>query len=252
VIRLTRRASAVLAAAALVAAGSVLVAGCSTGADRTGGTSDAEQATGLRTGAASSGVPTGAPTPVRGTGALGTGFVDPSEPPAPEATVSPAPGSWEDVAPPSGYRVVLLSPGEPNAQTETLIDAVDTWAEAEDVTVVPVVADTADDRLPSVAAAIGKRADLVISVGDAMVDPIAAVSPSALHQQFLVLGAEIAEPTSNVTAADWTGAGFRGEGLGASSHHDPSTFTDERAGRALRAGLAALLNGYNGIVVWVA
>jgi hypothetical protein len=255
VIRLTRRAATVLAAAALVAAGSVLVAGCSAGSDGpdgTGGTAGTEQTAGPATGTATGSVPTGVPTPVRGTGTLGAGFVDPDEPPAPEATVTPAPGSWDDVAPPSGYRVVLLSPGGPSAQTETLVDAVGSWAEAEDVTVVPVVAETADDRLPSVAAAVGEHADLVISVGDEMVDPIAAISPSALHQQFLVLGAEIAEPTSNVTAADWTGAGFRGEGLGASSHHDPSTFTDERAGRALRAGVAAALNGYNGIVVWVA
>lgn len=255
-IRLTRRATTVLAAAALVAAGSVLVTGCSSGAEQTSRTGGTEQATGLQTGSATGSatgaVPTDAPTPVRGKGALGSGFVDPDSPPAPEATVTPAPHSWDDVAPPSGYRVVLLSPGKPNAQTETLVDAVDSWARAEDVTVVPIVADSADDRLPSVAAAIGERADLVISVGDELVDPIAAISPSALHQQFLVLGAEIAEPTANVTAADWTGAGFRGEGLGTSSHHDPSTFTDERAGRALRAGVAALLNGYNGIVVWVA
>jgi hypothetical protein len=245
VTRLAPRASVVVAAA-VVLAGSVLLAGCST-TGHPGTPTSGERATSQH-----GTVPTGAPTPVRGTGTLGDGFVDPEQPPAPEATVSPAPGSWDDVAPPAGYRVVLLSPADPSAETETLVDAVDSWAEDEDVTVVPVVAHDADDRLPSVATAIGKRADLVISVGDEMVDPIAAISPSALHQQFLVLGAEIAEPTANVTAADWTGAGFRGEGLGTSSHHDPSTFTDERAGRALRAGVAAALNGLSGIVVWVA
>ncbi len=74
------------------------------------------------------------------------GLRGPRAPAAPEATVSPAPGSWDDVAPPAGYRVVLLSPGDPSPETETLADAVDAWAEAEDVTVVPVVADSADDR----------------------------------------------------------------------------------------------------------
>ncbi|PZE83229.1 hypothetical protein [Curtobacterium sp. MCBD17_032] len=239
--RLVPRAPVVLAAA-LVVAGTVLVAGCSAQSD---GAADRGSDTGRHS------APAGVPTAVRGTGALGPGFVDPAEPPAPEATIDPAPGSWDDVAPPAGYRVVLLSPGDPSTETETLIDAVGSWADAEDVTVVPVVADTADDRLSSVAEAIGERSDLVISVGDELVDPIAAISPSALHQQFLVLGAEIAEPTSNVTAADWTGAGFRGEGLGVSSHHDPATFTDERAGRALRAGVAATLNDLSGIVVWV-
>jgi hypothetical protein len=242
VTRLVPRASVVLAAAALVAAGTVLVAGCSAQSD---GAADRASATSQHS------APVGVPTAVRGTGTLGADFVDPENPPAPEATVNPAPGSWDDVAPPSGYRVVLLSPADPSTETETLMDAVGSWADAEDVTVVPVVAETVDDRLSSVATAIAKRSDLVISVGDEMVDPIAAMSASALHQQFLVLGAEIAEPTSNVTAADWTGAGFRGEGLGVSSHHDPSTFTDERAGRALRAGVAATLNDLSGIVVWV-
>lgn len=248
VTRLAPRTSVVLAAAAVVVAGAVSLAGCSTVADG----SSHSAVSGERATSQHPAVPTGVPTAVRGTGTLGEGFADPEHPPAPEATVSPAPGSWDDVAPPAGYRVVLLSPGDPSPETETLADAVDAWAQAEDVTVVPVVADSADDRLSSVATAIGERADLVISIGDEMVDPIAAISPSALHQQFLVLGAEIAEPTSNVTAADWTGAGFRGEGLGTSSHHDPSTFTDERAGRALRAGVAAALNGLSGIVVWVA
>ncbi|WIB25976.1 hypothetical protein [Curtobacterium sp. MCSS17_015] len=241
------RPAVLLTAAAVVLAGTVLAAGCSAATSGpSGGTASGDRAT-SQNGTAQS----VAPTPVRGTGTLGEDFADHENPPAPEATINPAPGSWDDVAPPADYRVVLLSPGDPDAETETLVDAVESWAEAEDVTVVPVVADTVDDRLPSVATAIGKRSDLVISVGDDMVDPIAAISPSALHQQFLVLGAEIAEPTSNVTAADWTGAGFRGEGLGVSSHHDPSTFTDERAGRALRAGVAAALNGFSGIVVWV-
>jgi hypothetical protein len=66
-----------------------------------------------------------------------------------------------------------------------------------------------------------------------------------------VVGAELAEPTANVTAADRTGASFRGEGLGMSSTYDPATFTSERAGRAVRAGVAAVLNGLTGIVIWL-
>ena len=77
------------------------------------------------------------------------------------------------------------------------------------------------------------------------------VTPNHLDQHFLVVGAELAEPMSNVTAADWTGASFRGEGLGMSSSYDPGTFTPERAGRAVRAGVAAVLNGLTGIVIWI-
>jgi hypothetical protein len=209
-----------------------------------------------------------ASAPAASTGALGEGFLAAGRVPAPESTVSPAPGSWSAVHPPSHYEVVLLSDraaaeddqadtgddqvdAEDRRAARTLAAAVASWAAAEGVSLTRGVAADPDDRVAAVARAVDEHPDLVISVGDDMVDPLAAVSPSALHQQFLVLGAEIAEPTSNVTAADWTGGGFRGEGLGPSSHHDPSTFTPERAGRALRAGIAAVLNDLTGIVVWV-
>ena len=58
-----------------------------------------------------------------------------------------------------------------------------------------------------------------------------------LDQQFLVLGAELAEPTENVTAADWAGASFRGEGLGMPSSYDPATFTP--SGPRARSGPAS-------------
>ena len=77
------------------------------------------------------------------------------------------------------------------------------------------------------------------------------VTANHLDQQFLVVGAELAEPTHNVTAADWTGASFRGEGLGTSSTYDPASFTPERARDAVRAGVAAVLSGLTGIVIWL-
>jgi hypothetical protein len=52
-----------------------------------------------------------------------------------------------------------------------------------------------------------------------------------------------------VTAANWAGASFRGEGLGTSTGYKPASFTDERAGRAIRAGVAAVLNNLTGIVI---
>ncbi|ROP72885.1 hypothetical protein [Curtobacterium sp. PhB115] len=231
--RSATRTTALLTAVALVGAGTALLAGCSTAA----GTGPSATASAH----ASAGV-------------LGAGFSDPDQPPAPEATIHPEPGSWSGVHAPDDYDVVLLSDAgdtADDAPTRTLVDAVESWAAAEDVHVTRVTAEDVDDRIAAVTRAIDDQADLVISVGNHMVDPLAAVSPTALHQQFLVVGAEIAEPTSNVTAVDWTGGGFRGEGLGPSSHYDPDTFTDERADRALRAGLAAVLHDLRGIVVWV-
>src|SRR6185503_14990320 len=65
-------------------------------------------------------------------GALGSGFVDPASPPAPEATIRPKPGSWDAVRPPRGYRVVLLTAGD-DPPTTTLVRAVHQWARAEQV-----------------------------------------------------------------------------------------------------------------------
>jgi hypothetical protein len=179
-------------------------------------------------------------------GTLGPGFVD--QPPAPEATITPRPGSWDGVHPSKGYRVVLLTTGDDSA-TRTLVNAVSEWADAEHVSLKTVTAAHPQQFVPSISKAIDLRPDLVISAGNALVDPLALVTASHLDQQFLVIGAEVAEPTYNVTAADWHGASFRGEGLGLPSAYDPATFTHERATRAIRAGVAAVLHGLTGIVI---
>ena len=181
-------------------------------------------------------------------GALGAGFVDPSAAPTPEGTITPKPGSWNAVHPSKGYRVVLLIAGH-DAPTEALVKAVDEWARAEHVSLRTIAA---DGRLvPSIAKAVGLRPDLVVSAGNDLVDPLALVTANHLAQQFLVVGAEIAEPTANVTAADWSGASFRGEGLGASSGYDPTSFTADRCTAAIRAGVAAVLHHLTGIVLWL-
>jgi hypothetical protein len=182
-------------------------------------------------------------------GTLGAGFFDPAAPPAPEATIAPRPGSWSAVRPAKGYRVVLLTAGN-DAQTRTLVNAVTAWSKEEHVSLRTITA-TKPDLIPSISKAIDLAPHLVISAGNDLIDPLTTVTASHLGQQFLVVGAELAEPTANVTAADWTGASFRGEGLGMSSNYDPASFTPERAGRAVRAGAAAVLSGLTGIVIWI-
>jgi hypothetical protein len=183
-------------------------------------------------------------------GALGQGFFDPAATPAPESTVTPRPGSWDAIHPSKGYRVVLLTAGK-DAQTRTLVSAVTKWAEEEHVSLRTVTATAPGEFISRISGAIGQRPDLIISAGNDLIDPLALVTPNHLDQQFLVVGAELAEPTANVTATDWTGASFRGEGLGMSSKYDPATFTPERASRAVRAGVAAVLHRLTGIVIWL-
>lgn len=187
------------------------------------------------------------PTPV---GGLGAGFVDPARPPAPEATISPSAGSWDAVHPSKGYRVVLLTTGN-DPQTKVLVTAVTEWADAEHVSLKTITATEHSQFIPRITEAMELAPDLVISAGNDLIDPLAMVTPNHLDQQFLVVGAELAEPTANVTAADWTGAAFRGEGLGMSSTYDPESFTAARCAAAVRAGTAAVLSGWTGIVVWV-
>ncbi|WP_327290499.1 hypothetical protein [Streptomyces sp. NBC_01198] len=183
-------------------------------------------------------------------GALGPGFVDPAAPPAPEATATPQPGSWDHVRPSEGYRVVLLTAGR-DRPTAALVAAVKDWAAAEHVGLRTVTADGTADLLPSATRALDMHPDLIVSAGNDLIDPLATVTPNHLSQQFLVVGAELAEPTANVTAVDWSGASFRGEGLGMSSTYDPASFTTERCAASIRAGVAAVLNDLTGIVLWL-
>ncbi|AGL21535.1 hypothetical protein [Actinoplanes sp. N902-109] len=211
-------------ALAVLAAVAALLAGCGSGTDWS--------------------QPRPAPAPV---GLLGAGFLDPASPPAPEGTVKPSPGSWSAVHPPKGYRVVLLTAGS-DAPTKALVTAVHDWARAEDADLRTV---TAHDPVQSIVDAIGLHPDLIISAGNGLVDPLAVVTANHLDQLFLVVGAELAEPTGNVTAVDWAGASFRGEGLGSASTYDPASFTAARCSDAVRAGVAAVLNKLTGIVVWL-
>ncbi|MEV4535472.1 hypothetical protein AB0J82_16745 [Asanoa sp. NPDC049518] len=185
------------------------------------------------------------PAPV---GTLGPGFTDPTAPPTPEGTVRPRPGSWDGVHPPKGFRVVLVTTGD-DAPTTALVAAVKSWAKEERVDLR--IVEAGSDLVPSITKALDMGPDLVVTAGNDLVDPLALVTASHLAQQFLVVGAELAEPTHNVTAVDWAGASFRGEGLGMSSTYDAASFTADRCAAAVRAGVAAVLSDLTGIVVWL-
>lgn len=188
--------------------------------------------------------------PMPGSRTLGPGFVTPTAPPPPGGTMTPSPGSWDGAHVPAGFTAVLVTT-EQNAQTRVISTAVRSWANDTGVALTTVVADDPLNYVAAIQSAIDKHPDLVISAGNALVDPLALVTASWAQQQFLVVGAELAEPTFNVTAADWKGASYRGEGLGTASTYDPASFTPERAGRAVRAGVAAVVAGYSGYVVQV-
>ncbi|MET0991788.1 MAG: hypothetical protein ABWX66_05275 [Lacisediminihabitans sp.] len=180
-------------------------------------------------------------------GSVGAGFTPPVAP-TPEATVHPKAGTWDDAHPTPGYRVVLLTAGS-DAPAHAIAKAVRDWAAKNAVDLRTVTAN--GNHIDGIVAAMSEKPDLIISAGNDLIDALAVVTASHLDQQFLVLGAEVAEPTANVTAVDWTGASFRGEGLGASSNFDPASFTAKRCGDAVRAGAASVLLGQTGVVLWI-
>ena len=184
-------------------------------------------------------------------GALGAGFFDPAAPPPPEGMIRPKPGSWHAVHPPHGYQVVLLTAGDDHP-TRVLVTAVKQWADAERVGLRTVAVKPRDRTVDRIVEAMDLRPDLVICAGNTLVDALALVTASHLDRHFLIIGAQLPEPTMNVTAAIWQGASSRGREVpDTTSSFYPRAFTRERASAAIRAGVASILSDLTGIVIWL-
>ena len=182
-------------------------------------------------------------------GALGPGFTDPAAPPSPEATVAPEPGSWDAVHPPAGYRVVLLT-AEYDPATARLAAGVSEWAAAERVSLKRVEVAAPDGAVGGITEAMDLEPDLIVATGPALVDALALVTASHLDRQVLVVGAQVPEPTGNVTAAIWPGAASRGsEVADTADTHDATAYSSERADAAVRLGVASVLHDVTGVVL---
>ena len=169
--------------------------------------------------------------------------------PPPEGTIRPKPDSWNHVHPPRGYRVVLLTAGD-DRPTTTLVTAVRQWAQAEHVSLETVAVRERDSLVSGIVEAMERKPDLIVCAGNALIDPLALVTASHLDRQFLIVGAQLPEPTANVTAAIWQGASSRGtEVPNTVVSFDPDAFTAERASAAIRAGVASVLQNLTGVVV---
>jgi basic membrane lipoprotein Med (substrate-binding protein (PBP1-ABC) superfamily) len=173
--------------------------------------------------------------------------------------VNPDPESWTKVRPSSTYRVLLLATGKDDhtaydPQVAILAAAVRKWAEAEpQVRLKTRYLSDSTTFIKSIDdAAKHDNADLIITAGNSLVEPVAVISANYAGydpQQFLVLGAEVAEPTTNIAATDWDGSAYLGEGLDQAQFYDPDEVTAPRAYAALRAGVAAVLSGYTSVIV---
>lgn len=173
--------------------------------------------------------------------------------------INPDPETWTKVRPSSAYRVLLLATGKDartayDPQVAILVAAVKKWAKDESRVKLKIryLSDSEEFITSIDHAAKADNADLIITAGNSLVEPVAVVSANYAGydaQQFLVLGAEVAEPTTNIAATDWEGSAYLGEGLDQALFYDPAAVTAPRAYAALRAGAAAVLSGYTSVIV---
>jgi maltose-binding protein MalE len=175
----------------------------------------------------------------------------PSLPPG--ATVAPPPSGTETSAP-DGYTVTVLAvepEGEASAvegAARTVVD--DAERRGIDASVVRGAADQDQDAL--VAEAIASQPDVVVVVGAASLDAVDRGSATNLSRDFVIVGAQLPEPTSNVTSVIWPGADARSSmTTDTNGGPAPARITDlsDRAGEAWSAGLDSVLAGDTGFVV---
>jgi hypothetical protein len=83
---------------------------------------------------------------------------------------------------------------------------------------------------------------VIVVLGEGILGALDSASASNLGQQFVLLGAQLPEPTGNVTAVIWPGADIRlADGI--------SPEIAPRASEALEAGLIAVASHTTGIVL---
>ncbi|ONI64054.1 hypothetical protein ALI44B_05590 [Leifsonia sp. ALI-44-B] len=93
--------------------------------------------------------------------------------------------------------------------------------------------------------AVAAAPSVILTVGPNAIDLVDSASANNLGQLFLLVGAQLPEPTANVTAAVWPGADSRGTVSMAET--SPEAFT-AHVDAGLEAGFAAILADETGYV----
>ena len=170
-------------------------------------------------------------------------------------TSRPAPGRTVEAVVPAdagdlrGVRIAVVVPDE-GATSRALQEGLRGVAEVNGLVVEEFVA-TGDAASvdEAFAQALAAEPHIVVGLGAGAVDVFAYNSSQWLDQDFLLLGAQVAEPTSNVAAVIWEGATSRGSGAPADGDLDHTAVTPSRAAEAVSAGLATVMSGESGVVL---
>ena len=148
----------------------------------------------------------------------------------------------------TGLALTIIAPditGDAAADTTAAIAEVRALAElhgAASIRILPsdATAPIAPDEL--LASALADEPDVIVVLGEGILGAVDNASASNLGQQFVLLGAQLPEPTGNVTAVVWPGADVRlSDGI--------SPEIAPHASEALEAGLTAIAAKTTGIVL---
>jgi hypothetical protein len=198
--------------------------------------------------AGSTGTAPAGPPSVAGGSAAPTGSTETGRP-VPGATSTPDPGSWTTAVAPAGFTIAVVSAMAPGADPEVdaAVEAIRARAGAATVGTATIPPGSSGSGDPF-AEVLADSPDLIVVLGPELLDATDRSSASNLGQQFLIVGAQLPEPTANVTAVVWPGAAARrADEPRAVPNGMPEVA--QRAGDALPAGLAALLEDTTGGVL---
>ena len=149
-----------------------------------------------------------------------------------------------------GYRIAVVTRDNSPSST-ALLDAARRFAQERDAALLEFPADVPD--IDGVDAALDRALDadpdLIVGLGAGVVDLFSFKTAQLLEREFLVVGAQLAEPTDNVTAVIWEGATSRGSAASADGTLDDGTFTEERGFDAFAVGVASVDAGVTGVVL---
>lgn len=172
-------------------------------------------------------------------------------PTSPASEVLPAPGRTIEAVPEEpadlhGYRIAVVVPDDTRSTQNLLVAArefaADTGATIAEFAAPPRDADPVGTAL---ADAVASEPDLVVGLGDGVVPVFDIETAKILAQQVLIVGAQLVEPTDNVTAVIWDGATSRE----AEPDAGRESVTTERGRDAFAVGIASVLDDVTGVVL---
>jgi hypothetical protein len=148
---------------------------------------------------------------------------------------------------PEGLRLSVVTAdtsAESAADVAGALAEVDAFAQLHGATVavVPTGAGPLVDPTAMLQTAIADEPNVIVVLGESVLTALDRASASNIGQQFLVLGAQLPEPTENVTAVIWSGADAR-------ATDDTVPVLAARTAEALEVGVAAVASGTSGIVL---